>query len=512
MTDPLDALRRQAKTLHKHYESGDRAAIARVDAVGPRKSGPLKRADFLHVIARENSFASWPQMKIAVETQGMDRAAKQQRLKIAIFHGQIQVVQQLMWDTPDLADGNFGLQVAMFDLEAVRATLAADPAAATRAYGPRRPILHLAFSKMLQAWPEREADMLAIAKLLLSHGADVNDGFPHEPGSDHKLSALYGAIGHAGNIALGRWLLEHGADPNDNESLYHATELGHHEGLKLLLAHGAAPKGTNALLRAMDFHDVGAVRMLLDAGADPNEFAANEVGGEAPWVVPALFQAARRHARPEMIELLLDAGADPARRWRGASAYAAACVFGNDVLRRRLEELGPMPALSEAEQVLADCVRGHVEPGRYLEMDKVPPAFGQVLREVLWLPGRQAHVEALIAVGVPWDAPDTEGLTPVQVAGWEGLPEMVAYFLKLGPDLSHVNGFGGTLLSTIIHGSENCPDRAERDYLTCLKLVLEHGVALPKRAAELAGEPEVADFLADWAVAHPGQVVEHGVV
>ncbi|MEO0930442.1 MAG: hypothetical protein AAFY14_07295, partial [Pseudomonadota bacterium] len=234
MTDPLDALRRQAKTLHKSYQRGEREAITRVNVVNPRDSGPLKRADFLHVIARENSFASWPQMKIAVETQGMDRAAKQQRLKLAIYHGQVQVVQQLMWDTPDLADDNFGLQVALFNLDAVREVLATDPAAAIRAYGPRRPILHLAFSKMLQIWPEREADMLAIAELLLAHGADVNDGFPHEPGSDHKLSALYGAIGHANNMALGRWLLERGADPNDNESLYHATELGHHEGLKLL--------------------------------------------------------------------------------------------------------------------------------------------------------------------------------------------------------------------------------------------------------------------------------------
>jgi len=130
----------------------------------------------------------------------------------------------------------------------------------------------------------------------------------------------------------------------------------------------------------------------------------------------------------------------------------------------------------------------------------------------LALPGRTAHVEALVASGMPWDAPDHQGMPPVHLAGWQGLPEMLDYFLRLGPDLSHVNDYGGTLLSTIIHGSENCPERAERDYLTCLKLVLEHGVALPKRAVDLAGEPEVADFLAEWAAAHPGQVVEHGVV
>lgn len=511
MTDPLDALRRQAKTLHKSYESGDRAAIERVAMINPRESGPLKRADFLHVVARENSFASWPEMKLAIETRGMDRATKQQRLKIALFHGQVQVVQRLMWDTPDLADGALGLQIALFDLDAVQRALAEDPSAATRPIGPRRPILHLAFSSVLKAWPEREADMLAIAELLVRNGADVNDGFPSAPGSTHHLSALYGAVGHAGNMPLARWLLVHGANPNDNESLYHATELGHRDGLKLLLEHGAEPKGTNALLRAMDFHDLEAVRMLLDAGADPNEFAGDPVGGEAPFVVPALFQAARRQSGADMVDLLINAGADPNAQWGGASAYAAACVFGNAALKSRLEAAGQVPALTEVEQILADCAEGRAIEERWIDMDKVPSVFQQVLREVLWQPDRMTHVQALVRAGFPWDKPDNEGLTPVQVAGWQGMPEMVEYFLELGPDLSHVNGYGGNLLSTIIHGSENCPDRSERDYLACLERVLTHGVALPKRAIELAGEPDVAAFLDDWATRHPGQVVEQGI-
>jgi hypothetical protein len=67
-------------------------------------------------------------------------------------------------------------------------------------------------------------------------------------------------------------------------------------------------------------------------------------------------------------------------------------------------------------------------------------------------------------------------------------------------------------LSTIIHGSENNSMRGRRDHLTCLELALNEGVALPKHAIEMAGEPEVADFLADWAARYPGQVVEHGIV
>jgi hypothetical protein len=85
------------------------------------------------------------------------------------------------------------------------------------------------------------------------------------------------------------------------------------------------------------------------------------------------------------------------------------------------------------------------------------------------------------------------------------------YLLSQKPDLGHINGYGGTLLSTIIHGSENAPDRADRDHIACLELALKEGVALPRRAIQMAGEPHVAAFLADWAEAHPGQIVEVGI-
>lgn len=88
----------------------------------------------------------------------------------------------------------------------------------------------------------------------------------------------------------------------------------------------------------------------------------------------------------------------------------------------------------------------------------------------------------------------------------------MAFLLRQSPDLSHVNGFGGTHLPTIIHGSENSPNRGGRDYIGCLELALTAGVALPRRSVQFAGEPDVAAFLADWGEAHPGQVVEHGVV
>lgn len=508
MTPSLDQLRRDAKALKKAFSSGHVTARQRVANSPPREDlSALKHADFLYVIAREQGFESWPKLVVAAETGGLDRAAKQRRLRVALVEGQHWVVERLLGETPDLPKGDLSFAVALYRREEVAALLAGNPKGAVLPFGTARPILHLAFSRYIHARPDLEADMLAVAEMLVTHGADVNDARPVGPDNPQPLSALYGAIGHGNNMALGRWLLEHGADPNDGESLYHATELGHHEGLNMLLAHGAVPDGTNALPRAMDFHDVEAVRLLLQHGASVNAFNAEPVGGEQPWVVPALHQAARRGSSPEMVELLLEHGADPSHVHEGADAYGFARVFGNHDLARAIEARGLATALSAEEALMARAAEGLDSAGQYVDTAKLPTAYRDIIRLILHLPGRLLHLQRLVALGLEFDRPDGEGLTPVQVAGWEGLPEVMGYFLGLKPDLSHVNGYGGTLLSTIIHGSDNNPDREGRDYLACLEMALIEGVALPRQQIRFAGREDVVEFLEDWAERHPGQVV-----
>jgi ankyrin repeat protein len=210
--------------------------------------------------------------------------------------------------------------------------------------------------------------------------------------------------------------------------------------------------------------------MLLEAGALADEFDVSPVGGEPPQVIPALHQAARRMASPAMIDLLLTAGADPARAFEGCTAYGYARVFGNSHLARAIEARGPVPELTAEEVLLAKAADGEDTTGLYIDPARLPEAYRTMIGLIVPLPGKLDHVERLVALGVEYDRPDAEGLTPVQIAGWNGLPDRLAYVLSLGPDLSHVNGYGGTLLSTIIHGSENCPQRAgARLYLGCLE-------------------------------------------
>ncbi len=505
----IDQLRRDAKTLKRAFAAGETRARQRVQAVKPRDDlSALKHADFLHIIAREQGFGSWPRLVFAAEAQGLDRAAKRQKLLGALHHGHVSRVEQLLEMTPDLGKGDLQVACSVYDLATVRDLLEAEPDRAVEDTSGRRPILWLAGSRWLRARPELEADMLAIAELLLANGADVNDGVPWDDG--HKLSALYLAIGHSNNMPLGRWLLEHGADPNDNESLYHATELGHHEGLKMLLEHGADPAGTNALQRAMDFDDIEAVRMILEAGGQAEDFNPAPVGGELPWVRPALHQAARRMCSPEMVELLLEAGADPDRKQDGMTPYAMARAFGNRQMASLLEKAGAATELTPTEAALAALADGETDV--QLTDDALPEALKDFVRTILHLPGKLDHVKRLVEAGLDYDKPDSEGLTAVQVAGWEGLPEVMGYFLSLGADLTHVNGYGGTLFSTILHGSENNPSREGRDYESCLRLALEAGVDLPRHALQAAGVPELAAFLVDWAETYPEQVVDHGVV
>lgn len=500
----LEGLRFAAKRLQRAHAAGEAWAVERLKQYGPGKPAEaLVRADFLHAVAREAGFESWPRLKAAAEAMGMDRAAALQQLKVALFRGQVARVEVLLARFPDLADGQFGLECALYRRAAVEAALAREPGLAVARLGPRTPILHLAFSRWIHARPELEADMLGVAEALLRHGADVNDGFAEVPGGP-SLSALYGAVGHADNMVLAEWLLAQGADPDDGESLYHATELGHHRALRMLLSAGADPKGTNALFRAMDFHDHAAVEMLLAHGAKAEE-------GEAGGAISALHHAARRMSDARMVGLLLGAGADTARRWQGVSAYAMARVYGNRALVEALEARGVDTALSREEALLARAAEGGESPGEYIDPERLPDAFRGLLRELVHLPDRLDHMRRLVALGLPYDAPDgPDRITPTHAAGWEGKPEVLAWFLSLRPALGHVNGYGGTLLSTILHGAETNPARAERDHIGCARLALEQGVALPRALIAACGREDMAAFLREWAEARPGQVVGAG--
>ncbi|MDU8944419.1 ankyrin repeat domain-containing protein [Ovoidimarina sediminis] len=504
MTQSLDTLRRAARRLKRAAGAGEPDALARIRAVFP-DGRTLRHADALHIIAREEGFDSWPRLKAAAEIAAMSREARAERLKIALFYGQHWVVERLLAEDPDLPEMNLGLQIALYREDAVTAALARDPGAATSMIGVRAPILHLAFSHQWKHHPDGPAASIHIAERLVAHGADVNDSYPAEEGSVHRLSALYGALGHAGNVPLARWLLQQGANPNDNESLYHSTELGHTEGLKLLLEFNAKTEGTNALLRAMDFDDAEMVRLLLEAGADPNEGPADHPSGQPPVVIPGLHQAARRMCSAEVARLLIAHGADGTAPYQGHTAYALARMRGNRAVAQVLEEAGQATPLDPSETLLAEAADGRAT-GR-IEPSGLTDESRRMIHRILGYEDPLGHVKRLVSLGLDPNEMDEQGMPAIHIAAWEGHADVVAFLLDHAPDLAHRNIYGGDLMGTVIHGAEFCPARARRDHLGAARLIWEAGSPRHRHDITHCGVEDLAALLEDWAEEAPERVV-----
>lgn len=499
MPPDLDTLRAAARRLWHAVAAGDSRALGRLGLLRPAGRPPAPE-DALTTIAREHGFDTWLALKDAAVMSRLDRAERAERLRRALFFGHHRLAGSLLAHDPDLPRDDFGLEIALYDLEAVRRTLTRAPeTAAIEPLGARTPILHLAYSRHIHAAPEKRGEMLATAALLVAFGANVNDGYAPEPRSEHRISALYGALCHADNLPLAEWLLTHQASPDDNESLYHATELGHTAGLTLLMRHGVKTRGTNALARALDFGDVDAVRLLLDHGADPNEAVAGHPSGEPVDTIPALHQAARRWCKAEIGTLLLERGADPKAEWHGRTPYALARIHGNTALARLLEERGHATALSDTDALLAACAAG-TQPSLRLDPATLDEEDRRLLTRLVAGPVPLAHLEALVALGLDPEEPDAMGLTPLHVAGWEGLPDRVAWLLTLGPDLTHRNAYGGDALETVIHGAEFCPNRATRDHIACARRLLEAGATLTPEMIDEGGDEGLTLFLEGWAI------------
>ena len=509
MTKNLDLLRQQARKLSDNapVNGGISKRGAQAEIHGNEQ---IEKMDALDTVAKENGFGSWARLVANNWFSEMTPGELAERLKIGLYFGQHWVVETLLTNYPETADADLGIQIALFDKRSVAEALARDPDATLRPIGRRTPILHLAYSRHIHAAKELNEDAIEIAKMLVENGADVNDGIATDSDSDHKLSALYGAVGHADNFSLAEWLLKNGAEPNDDESLYHSTEVGHRKSLKLLLENGAKIQGTNALLRALDFNDHEAVALMLNQGADPDADVVGHPSDEPSLTLPALHQAARRMCDARMANLLLDAGADPKRRHSGLTAHSIASIYGNKEFAKVLEERGHSETLNGAIRSAAVAAESLPSNSARLNAEDIVGELKYLLHNLQRYPDRLEHSKRLISLGFGNDTPDEMGLTPVQLAGWEGLPDAVEYWLSLQPDLEHVNGFGGDLLSTIVHGSENCPNRDSRDHVACARLALRAGVPLPKLAPRFAGEESMAGFLAEWAADHPEQVVEHG--
>jgi ankyrin repeat protein len=224
----------------------------------------------------------------------------------------------------------------------------------------------------------RQGD-LESAKLLLEHGADVNQ--QTEGGWTPLLVAVQNRY-----YELAEFLLEHGADPSIQNKggwspLYIATDNRNIEGgdyptrkpdrdhleiIKLLLEHGADvntrmhsstetrtvfthqwlyEEGATPFLRAAQSSDLVLMKLLLEHGADPNLTTDDRttplmVASGIGWVEGVTYEWSR-DANVETVEMLLDLGLDVnARNSEGRTALMGAAHKGRNEIVQLLVDRG----------------------------------------------------------------------------------------------------------------------------------------------------------------------------
>src|SRR6266542_3952126 len=261
-------------------------------------------------------------------------------LDSSVWHGSLDRAAEILAAHPEIGGSSIYTAAILGDDAAVRRFVTADPASATAKGGPRHwdALTYLCFSRYLRLDPARSDGFVRAARALLDAGASARTGFyekVHQPHPEYE-SALYGAAGVAHHPELTRLLLERGADPNDGEVAYHSPETDDNRTLKVLVESGKLNPDNLAtmLLRKADWHDYEGIRYLLEKGADPNRMT--------PWRLTALHQALRRDNDLEIIEALLNHGAEPTLETRrdGKSAFAIAARRGRGDVLESFERRG----------------------------------------------------------------------------------------------------------------------------------------------------------------------------
>jgi ankyrin repeat protein len=163
------------------------------------------------------------------------------------------------------------------------------------------------------------------------------------------------------------------------------------------------------------------VELLLDAGADPNETFRNEYGD-----MPVLYGAAGVAHDPETARLLLDRGASPDD---GESVYHSVEAQDTDCLELLLER----GATVRDSNALGNAIGNPAFVRVLLERGDLRPADPELRDALLW--ARKDEVaELLIAHGADLEVRDRDGLTPYSRAARIGDHSLMALLERAGAD------------------------------------------------------------------------------
>jgi ankyrin repeat protein len=382
-------------------------------------------------IARGHGFASWPKLKAEVEARVMDRPARALALINASTTGRTGRAARLLAGDPEVARFNILTAAVLGDVEFIRQATPIDL---------DDTLIHVCHSHWHRIDPSRAAGMLAVARFLLDAGANPN-----------AENALYGASGIANNPAITELLLERGADPNDGESLYHsAYHAPDHRCTELLLAHGAKVDGSNALGSMLDTGDTEGLQLLLDAGGDPAHAMAGAV----------LQHAIRRGCTVATMENLISKGADP--NFVGRYPYTPIRMsvrMGRTDLVGLLIARGATDDATDVDRFIGACARvDRAEANRLSGVELAATDYEMIVYAAdLRMAGA---VELMLDLGFPVNTTRaSDGVTALHAAAFEGLPDLVELLVERGADIDAADTtWGATPRHWAVVGSEHHGD------------------------------------------------------
>jgi ankyrin repeat protein len=485
----LDHLKHQAKDLLRDARDGDTAALRRFrvlpafaqasDADLARR--PLALHDAQSVIAREHGFESWKLLRERVEELTLEFGAALDQFLEAATDGRGDRAERLLELHPAIARANLHTALLLGDLDAVNAHLAAHPASARAAGGPRgwEPLHYVCYTSVGARSDARERGLVAVARRLLALGADPNLRFPWLHHDVHR-PVLWGSVFVVHSLRLASALLDAGADPSDGVTLPLSASAGNLAALDLLFARGAdvnrpwATDGSSPLYAILHWsRTADGIRWLLEHGADPDPvFAPN---GETPLhVVAASWDAG-------LAEALVARGADMTRpRADGRTPYAVAELNGNREVAAWLLAHGAPAAISDVDRLVSACSHGDRAAAMAL-LAASPDLRSQIGPEhyAAFYGAAERNdtkaLEVMLDCGFdPNRGDESIGKTVLHAAAMEGWPEAVQLLLARGASVTvRDREFKAQPLIWAAEGSRT--DRSDRDHARVGRLLLDAG-------------------------------------
>jgi ankyrin repeat protein len=438
-------LRNEARMVQRRVRSGDPTARALAREFHPRfeeRAASFRLSDGQLTVARSYGQASWPKLKTYVEAVTRYRRDPHEvaprsedadeflRLACLVYGGDdrsrpARAADMLRRD-PSLAGRSIFTAAATGDAAAAARALGRDRSLAVATGGPVEwePLLYAAYSRVVA--DDRSFSCVAVARLLLDHGADPHAGYLWD--GTYLFTALTGAFGygedapnqppHHESAALAELLLEAGADPNDDQAIYNRHFRPDNDHLELLLAYGLGGPRRGPWPHRLGDH-LTDPRLLLE---------------------DALVFTADNDAYAERVALLLRHGVDPDGRGtqhpalRGLRPVERARSGGAETIERLLLEAGATPPASDPiDDLLALCMRGDRNA---VERDATLAAalIRRHPRALIDAAGRgnARGVELLAHIG--YDVNRRDGHTALHLAAYAGDRRLCELLLSLGAD------------------------------------------------------------------------------